>query len=807
MTVRTRTYILAIILVSAAIYSGCLLGPACFRALGQTGTITGSVVNVRPDPSTQNDRIGCLYSGTEVQIIGRNGEWYQIKFANASGWIHSSVVGIVDSALEVIVSKDQVNLRSGPGTAYSVVEQARKGDVLVLVDVVGEWYKVKTGSGQTVYIRADMTGTVNQTIDQDDKIVKSASASGTTPTQTIPAVKIAVESKSPSIVLDGQILQFEVAPLVDNNRVLVPLRAIFEAMGATVVWNQAAQTATATLGETKVVLPLNSTSPTVNGKIWPLDVPAKVVNQRTLAPLRFVGEALGGTAAWDSSNYKVILTSPEDDQSKVVAVVITANTVNLRSEPIVNSDNVVSSANYGERLDVLNESSGWYQVNRDGAKVWVAGWLVDVVREGEPSAAPESSPVADPEPEPAATASLAGLTLTSERSADGLAIIMESGQKLDPDIDRSSGQVIYNFANRKIEGTASLEKYLVSDKLTVAGGNSGTSAVVKIQFPAGTYYETISQNNGKREVFIVPNYIAGLNRKTFGSSGENITINTIAPIVYTSTPTANKLEVVLKGCILGQAQSSYKYPSPLITGMTFKKQTINGFTNTVLTITTSKAAKFSVGTSNDDSTLNILFVDKSTVESRTPLVVLDAGHGGRDPGASGDDLAEKDVNLKLVLKAGKILAAKGIKVIYTRQDDTYASLDERTSIANLLNAALFVSVHNNANISSAPSGTETYCYYPLSDPDLFMQKEERYNLALSLQEALVDKLGRLDRGVKQSNLAVLRESEMPSALVEMVFISNPAEETLLKKDSFLNLGAQAIAEGIAGYMKSYVTGK
>lgn len=114
---------------------------------------------------------------------------------------------------------------------------------------------------------------------------------------------------APTVNLDGQQLSFDVPPTIENGRTLVPLRAIFEAMGATVSWNQATQTATAVKGDTKVVLQIGSTTPTINGQVKQLDVPAKIVNGRTLAPLRFVGEAFGGTVEWNQASQLISITS------------------------------------------------------------------------------------------------------------------------------------------------------------------------------------------------------------------------------------------------------------------------------------------------------------------------------------------------------------------------------------------------------------------------------------------------------------------------------------------------------------------
>jgi N-acetylmuramoyl-L-alanine amidase len=596
-----------------------------------------------------------------------------------------------------------------------------------------------------------------------------------------------------TVILNNQQLQFEIPPLIENNRTLVPLRAIFEAMGATVEWNQKTQSVTATRGNTTVVLPLNSTKPTVNGVVYPLDVPAKIVNQRTLAPLRFIGEAFGGYVAWDGDR-TITMHTPPTNGAKAIAVTVSKESVNLRSGPAINFVSV-DTARSGDRLDLLSEQNGWYQVRHDGKNSWVAAWVVDVVwQQGVPAV------TVPPEPIP----QLEGLRISTLRDNSGLKIVMESGVKLETKINKTSGKITYEFADRQVEGKSYIETPFGNQLIKVQGRNQGENVVVEIQLPTGVEYMTTTENEGKKEVFTIPDFITGVQRSTFGTSGEKITISSTVALAYTSSQTGKSLEIVLNNVLPGKAQEIYNYNSTLISSMEFKKKTTGSDNQTVLTLTTSKPAKFAVGLSSDHATMNILFIDQSEIDNRVPMVVLDAGHGGKDPGASGATLKEKDVNLAIVLKAGELLTQKGIKVEYTRKDDTYLTLDERSTMANLYNAALFVSVHNNANISPVPSGTETYCYYPLENPQLYLQKDERYNLALNLQQALVAKLGRYDRGVKQANFAVLRNTMMPSALIEMAFISNPIEEELLKQQQFRDLGAQAIADGIEAYMRANV---
>jgi len=111
------------------------------------------------------------------------------------------------------------------------------------------------------------------------------------------------------VQLNGRFIASDVPPQVINGRTMLPLRAIFEAMGASVQWNGATQTVTATKGDTVVVMTIGNTSPTVNGKVVSIDQPACIVRGRTLAPLRFVAEAFGGNVEWNGATRIAKITS------------------------------------------------------------------------------------------------------------------------------------------------------------------------------------------------------------------------------------------------------------------------------------------------------------------------------------------------------------------------------------------------------------------------------------------------------------------------------------------------------------------
>jgi N-acetylmuramoyl-L-alanine amidase len=194
-------------------------------------------------------------------------------------------------------------------------------------------------------------------------------------------------------------------------------------------------------------------------------------------------------------------------------------------------------------------------------------------------------------------------------------------------------------------------------------------------------------------------------------------------------------------------------------------------------------------------------VNKSAVKARQDnLVVIDPGHGGNDTGARGTKVDEKELNLQVALMVGEILKKNGVDVEYTRDGDSAVGLETRAEIANALNAGLFVSIHHNSTTTSDKSGTETYYYAPPERPELFMQKDEREKLATEIHKRLISNLRRIDRGVKQSNYSVLRNTQMPSVLCEICFISNPEEQDLAMQKSFQELAAQAIADGILAYM-------
>lgn len=174
-------------------------------------------------------------------------------------------------------------------------------------------------------------------------------------------------------------------------------------------------------------------------------------------------------------------------------------------------------------------------------------------------------------------------------------------------------------------------------------------------------------------------------------------------------------------------------------------------------------------------------------------LMLDPGHGGKDPGAMNGPtgVREKDITLKLALKVGNLLTAQGLKIGYTRTTDVYVDLNERIAMANKAEARYFLSIHINSASSSTATGTETYAYAAGGQGE---------KLAKAVQSNLVAVIRLPDRGIKFANFAVLRETNMPAALTEVCYICNPNEEALLKDDVFLDKVAMGIAKGVVSFL-------
>ena len=241
---------------------------------------------------------------------------------------------------------------------------------------------------------------------------------------------------------------------------------------------------------------------------------------------------------------------------------------------------------------------------------------------------------------------------------------------------------------------------------------------------------------------------------------------------------------------------------------------------------------------------------QTNIEAQKPVsvgihtVILDPGHGGRDPGASGKNTREKDVVLAIGLKVGAYLNEylPEVKVIYTRDKDVFVPLNERAELANRVDADLFVSIHANYISNPGIKGVETFVLglhrskenlevakkenSVIVMEDNYMSKYEGFDpnspesyiifelmqnvyldqsieMASLVQDQFTHRVGRYNRGVKQAGFLVLRETAMPGILVEVGFLSNREEERFVSSEKGQVYLASAIFRAIRDYKSKY----
>lgn len=245
--------------------------------------------------------------------------------------------------------------------------------------------------------------------------------------------------------------------------------------------------------------------------------------------------------------------------------------------------------------------------------------------------------------------------------------------------------------------------------------------------------------------------------------------------------------------------------------------------------------------------LAVFFCNPSIWAQKTgkiTTVVIDAGHGGKDPGAIGKHAKEKDIVLKIALKTGQYIEEylKDVKVIYTRKTDRFVELYKRAEIANKNNADVFISIHCNAIKSGGTYGSETYIMglhkenanlnvammenaailleeneddfydgFDVNSPEsyiaLALKKDNFMDQSLiiadNIQKQFKNRVGRKDRGVKQAGFLVLWRTSMPGILIELGFLSNSTEERFLNSEEGQIYMASAIYRAFKDYKLAY----
>lgn len=631
-------------------------------------------------------------------------------------------------------------------------------------------------------------------------------------------------------------------PVMIEDRVLVPIREVFEAMGATIKWEATKKIVTVQYKTTTVRLKVDEKQAFVNEEVSLLDVPARNINGKVMIPVRFVSEALGMKVQWRSKERsvwieepKVVIpphvpnvpedainqqyTGPENDHQL---------TIPSQEHPMTKITQVSSLETKGEfRLSIKANSkiSG-------AALSLMPGKVIIDIHNSVNGLLGSMTPINN--------TYIKGIR-TSQFTKDTTRVVLDlkSGARVSTNLSEDRCELEVILESQYLEGLT-IEKDLMKDSLYFKGITSNQMTLTnkeeekKIEFvlPNMKLVEAINWSQIESH-FIKTLSITQVGSNLIGS------IELSQKVEMSLEETSSGIKIILEKASDEGVSGEESVPeAPPLTGINYVASSkpvinLNGIKhlkNSQVSITDNYRERqiiFDLGKDyssqlpaqlkkvNDAYIESIEIQNKETTkvivetkqvyayyiytsdekvqiqlvrpkEKFERIVVIDIGHGGADSGAVANNVKEKEINYNQGMALYRLLEADtNIKVYLTRDTDVYPTLQFRTELANEIEADLFISIHNNS-ASPAVRGTETL-YYPSSVDTRGKQ------VAQLIQNAIVSQCGTKNRGIKgRSDLYVLKNSKMPAVLIETGFLSNAAEAALLSSPSFNTKWAKSV---------------
>lgn len=639
-------------------------------------------------------------------------------------------------------------------------------------------------------------------------------------------------------------------PIQLNGRVLVPAREVFEAMGAQVKWDDGAKKVTIEYKDKTIILVMNQTIAMINGKEISMDVPGKIINNKVMIPIRFVSESLGFIVHWDSSNRSVNIKEPitsvpdiEDAQNVTGQTYFGQSNENDFSVPSESYEMTsIQKVEVSESKNVMKATITASSALSEVAISTMSGRVVVDIKNSKSQLSNQITPESN---------TYVKNIRTSQFTPDTTRVVLDlkSGTQVKASLSDDRKQLILQLKAQNLE-QMSVSSTDTTDKIYFKGlgeaqifVTEGKNQILEFTLPNVQIEQAVNWT-GVSSLFI--------NQITMTQVGNDIqgSIQLKESITYAFEEAANGTNLIIKAGQTGEEhkdEETEQNPENTLSALTYIKDSnptltlthLSGLTTSKIKVTDdyrnrklvmdlgadySSILKPETRTINDDMIKTISISHGGTTqitietqriyayelsqdgdritlkmvkpsEKYSQIVVLDLGHGGSDSGTLGNGLKEKDVNFNQGMALYKLLEAdENIKVYITRETDVYPTLKFRSTLANEVEADLFVSIHNNSAASPAVKGAETL-YYP-STTDT-RGKE----IAQLVQNRLVEDCGMVNRGIKpRADLYVLNTTNMPAVLIETGFLSNEGDASRINTASFINTWAngvyQAILEGL-----------
>ncbi|SDY51588.1 N-acetylmuramoyl-L-alanine amidase [Tindallia californiensis] len=712
----------------------------------------------------------------------------------------------------------------------------------------------------------------------------------------VPTIRAEVDEKMVDIpvvqmTMDGEAIASDVPPVLlqhqEQYRTLVPVAVIAEKTGATVSWDGEKRQVRIETEEKEINLTIDSANVEVNGekKILPSQVPAKIVTYqergRTMVPVAFVGQELGLDVGWDEENRRVVITSPEKEETEETEETsepedtseVEESTLRPDEEEKTYEESLLEEAPIGDEVLLKDISikivEGMPEIRlKTGEEVtFNTAQLMNPQRlvfdlnhtrlsmDGS-DAVQEDKTVKVTAP---SNAYISGVRSSQfERTPWVTRLVLDMKNEIGHDVryDEDTGEMVIRLIHY-VEDVR-FERYNAKEVVVIAGSNAHQYNLMKLDSPHRLVIDTMDSVLNPGHHF--PDFNVG------GRVADRVRVSEFTPdhhydpddkIVRTvidlnKVPDMDDLYFDKQNGRLvvhleGKPDEGYRYVE---TGWTSAHLTFFGDKAVDYELEVDESAgivKLIMPKDNMDIPFELLDVDdplieyiqitentdgdklianvhvKPGVEIRSPgikstrnlsleftnrdlryrerLIVIDPGHGGKDPGATSPTLGmtEKEVVLEVALEAEKLLQEAGFRTYMIRRDDTFVSLQDRASISNQMNAHLFVSVHANAAPRSDIKGVETLYYPSENSPTDF---RDNLRLAEIFQEEMVRTLNASSHRINaRDRLYVLRETNMPAIITEIGFLTNPEEEKLLATTQYRKRAAEGIRNAVIRYVE------
>lgn len=635
----------------------------------------------------------------------------------------------------------------------------------------------------------------------------------------------AYAAKEVKIEIDGkEMVPKDMPAVIIDGRTMLPMRQIAQELGCEVNWNEAAKQIYVMRGSDIVVFTVDSKTGYENGKEFTMDVPATIVNDRTMLPVRALADALHLNIKWDDPNRTVSIQS--------------GDTV-VKDEPTTpESGQTMAGTLTGIQTPSAKDSEQTFTIQADAPieryeKTFVDDQKIVLDFYGAKSSLPGEITKTNSD-------IVTGIrTATHENNGDSFTrVVFDLSGKKDYEVKQSADKknITISFGKTTVDKISAVHSQN-KDIITIGGtGSFGASVAMTadpqkivvtipncqsnlndkintadLQYVLDGKVDT-SKGNVVEMVFSVEDLVQysyreenqNLILEIYPTTLKNMRYDKNANVLYLDkkdkidTGSVKMEDHYLDGyfdvTLPGDYESDYGYGTYDVKGTVVENievSTKGG--STTFRFKQNRISAYEVTDEGDSYAIRV----KNPKEVYDKVLLLDAGHGGKDPGTSGNGMQEKNLTLTIAQKIEQELQGSGIKVYMTRDSDVYPENSTRAQTANDI-ADLMVSIHINSGPETA-NGTESLYQVHANDSSSRLTSKQ---LAEILQASMISGTGNTNRGVKlRTDLLILNRTTVPSAIVEVIFITNTGDALKISNPAYQDQVAQAIADGIQEAVK------